>query len=103
MYVICDEVVEYYRQIKAVGAEPGSELGDRMYGMRDFVVLVPDGNQQSFGCDNERGDEVAELVSKVLSQTLRFQCSIRDPGFDPTPVCYPATPNFFRGLSFPKG
>ena len=54
-YVICDEVDEYFRQIKAAGSKPVSEPGDRIYGMRDFVVHDPDGNQLSFGCDNERG------------------------------------------------
>src|SRR5580765_3115426 len=52
-YIICDEVDEYFRKIKAAGAKPASEPGDRMYGMRDFVVCDPDGNQLSFGCDNE--------------------------------------------------
>ena len=52
-YIICDEVDEYYRKIKAAGAKPASEPGDRRYGMRDFVVHDPDGNQLSFGCDCE--------------------------------------------------
>jgi catechol 2,3-dioxygenase-like lactoylglutathione lyase family enzyme len=53
-YIICDEVDEYFRKIKAAGAKPASEPADRMYGMRDFAVRDPDGNQLSFGCDNER-------------------------------------------------
>jgi len=53
-YIICDEVDDYFRKIKATGAEPISEPGDRMYGMRDFVIHDPDGNQFSFGCDNEK-------------------------------------------------
>lgn len=52
-YIICDEVDGYFQKIKAAGARPTSEPGDRMYGMRDFVVRDPDGNQLSFGCDNE--------------------------------------------------
>ncbi len=52
-YIICDEVDEYYRQIKTAGAQPKNEPGDRMYGFRDFAVLDPDGNQLSFGCDSE--------------------------------------------------
>ncbi len=52
-YVICDEVDEYFAAIKASGAHPKSKPGDRMYGMRDFVVVDPDGNQISFGCDIE--------------------------------------------------
>jgi len=54
-YVICDEVDDYFATIKAAGAKPTSEPGDRAYGFRDFVVLDPDGNQLSFGCDLEAG------------------------------------------------
>jgi catechol 2,3-dioxygenase-like lactoylglutathione lyase family enzyme len=54
-YVICDHVDNYFASIKAAGANPKGEPADRAYGMRDFVVLDPDGNQLSFGCDNEKG------------------------------------------------
>jgi len=53
-YIICEEVDDYFAQIKAAGAKPRSEPADRMYGMRDFVIFDPDDNQLSFGCDNER-------------------------------------------------
>ena len=53
-YIICDEVDEYFIKIKAAGGKPKSEPADRMYGMRDFVIFDPDGNQLSFGCDTER-------------------------------------------------
>jgi len=53
-YIICDEVNEYFRKIKTAGAKPASEPEDRIYGMRDFVIHDPDGNQLSFGCDNEK-------------------------------------------------
>lgn len=52
-YIICDEVDDYFAKIKAAGAVPKSEPRDAMYGMRDFVIFDPDGNQLSFGCDNE--------------------------------------------------
>ena len=51
-YIICDEVDEYFRKIKAAGARPVSEPADRTYGMRDFVIHDSDGNQLSFGCDS---------------------------------------------------
>jgi len=54
VYMICDEVDEYFATVKAAGAAPMSEPADRRYGMRDFVILDPDGNQLSFGCDNEK-------------------------------------------------
>jgi catechol 2,3-dioxygenase-like lactoylglutathione lyase family enzyme len=53
-YFICDEVDEYCAKIKAAGAKPKVEPGDRMYGMRDFAILDPDGNLLSFGCDNDQ-------------------------------------------------
>jgi len=53
-YVICDEVDRYFAAIKGAGARPKTDPVDRMYGMRDFVVHDPDGNQLSFGCDIER-------------------------------------------------
>ena len=53
-YVICDEVDDYFSKVMAAGAKPKSKPTDRRYGMRDFVVFDPDGNQLSFGCDNER-------------------------------------------------
>jgi catechol 2,3-dioxygenase-like lactoylglutathione lyase family enzyme len=52
-YIICDEIDGYFEKVKAAGAVPKSEPAYRTYGMRDFVVLDPDGNQLSFGCDNE--------------------------------------------------
>jgi catechol 2,3-dioxygenase-like lactoylglutathione lyase family enzyme len=52
-YIICDEVDEYFARLKAAGVIPRNEIADRMYGMRDFVILDPDGNQLSFGCDLE--------------------------------------------------
>ena len=53
-YVICDEVEGYFGSIKAAGAKLKSEPADRMYGMRDFAVFDPDGNQLTFGCDIEQ-------------------------------------------------
>jgi uncharacterized glyoxalase superfamily protein PhnB len=53
-YIICDEVDDYFAKIKAAGAHPRTEPGNRMYGMRDFVIFDPDGNRLSFGCDNEK-------------------------------------------------
>ena len=41
-------------QRSGAGAMLRSEPGDRMYGMRDFVAPGPDGDQLSFGCDNEK-------------------------------------------------
>jgi catechol 2,3-dioxygenase-like lactoylglutathione lyase family enzyme len=55
-YVICDEVDQYFAKIKAAGAAPKREPADRVYGMRDFVILDPDGNQITFGCDNDGDD-----------------------------------------------
>ena len=58
-YVICDEVDSYYATIVGRGARPINEPGDRMYGLRDFVVLDPDGNQLTFGKDIEEAEQGA--------------------------------------------
>jgi catechol 2,3-dioxygenase-like lactoylglutathione lyase family enzyme len=52
-YIVCDEVDKYHAKIVSAGAKPKTDPGDRIYGMRDFVILDPDGNQLSFGCDIE--------------------------------------------------
>lgn len=50
-YILVPDVDSYFQQVKAAGAEFVFELGDREYGMRDFMVKDPDGNQLSFGSD----------------------------------------------------
>lgn len=57
-YVICDDVDGYFQQITAAGATPRSAPQDRRYGMRDFSVLDPDGNQLTFGCSMEHVEDV---------------------------------------------
>ena len=49
-FVFCDEVDEYFQEIKKNGAIVKVEPADQPYGMRDFVLLDPDGNQLNFGC-----------------------------------------------------
>ena len=49
-FVFCDEVDGYFREIKKKGANVKGEPADQPYGMRDFVVLDPDGNYMTFGC-----------------------------------------------------
>ena len=48
-FIFCDEVNDYFEQIKKNGAMVKVEPEDRPYGMRDFVILDPDGNHLSFG------------------------------------------------------
>lgn len=52
-YVFCDSVDEYFAAITSRGAKPITAPSDAHYGMRDFVMHDPDGNQISFGCDLE--------------------------------------------------
>ncbi|MGZ3778953.1 MAG: VOC family protein, partial [Mucilaginibacter sp.] len=49
IYVFCNEVDQYYRNIMVKGAIVSVDLEDRVYGMRDFAVLDPDGNYIAFG------------------------------------------------------
>ncbi len=43
------EVDEYYRQVAEAGATVVVSLADRTYGMRDFRLRDPAGNELSFG------------------------------------------------------
>lgn len=49
VFVIVNDVDAYYEKAKVAGAEMIFEVGDRPYGMRDFMVADPDGNRLSFG------------------------------------------------------
>ena len=48
-FVFCDEVDDYFQQIKKQGAIVKLEPADQPYGMRDFIVLDTDGNHMTFG------------------------------------------------------
>jgi uncharacterized glyoxalase superfamily protein PhnB len=56
VYVFCDEVDTYFGIIRGRGAKPATEPCNQFYGMRDFVIHDPDGNQLSFGCSLEKED-----------------------------------------------
>ncbi|MEM7627448.1 MAG: VOC family protein [Planctomycetota bacterium] len=49
VYIFCDEVDGYFADIAGRGAATDGEPRDYDYGMRDFIVRDPDGNQLSFG------------------------------------------------------
>jgi catechol 2,3-dioxygenase-like lactoylglutathione lyase family enzyme len=49
VYIFCDEVDEFYRQLIERGAKLNSQPKDYAYGMRDFVIDDPDGNRLTFG------------------------------------------------------
>ncbi len=51
VYIFCDSVDSFYESITSRGATPNSAPSDAAYGMRDFVVHDPDGNQLSFGAE----------------------------------------------------
>lgn len=56
VYVYCDEVDRYFGSIRARGASPACEPTNQFYGMRDFQLFDPDGNQLSFGCEAQSAD-----------------------------------------------
>jgi uncharacterized glyoxalase superfamily protein PhnB len=56
-FIFCDEVDDYCQEIKKNGAVIKVEPADRPYGMRDFIVLDPDGNHMTFGCEIRDADE----------------------------------------------
>ena len=55
VYIFCDEVDEFYKDITDKGTKVGGEPKDYPYGMRDFCCFDPDGNQVSFGTESKKG------------------------------------------------
>lgn len=49
VYIFCDEVDEYFSDIVSRGATIADQPKDYDYGLRDFIVRDPDGNQLTFG------------------------------------------------------
>lgn len=49
VYIFCDEVDDYFAQVKANGANIMRRPADEPFMMRDFTVLDPDGNMITFG------------------------------------------------------
>lgn len=48
-YIYCAEIDRLYARLDAAGVEFYSRISDREYGMRDFAIKDPDGNQIGFG------------------------------------------------------
>jgi len=48
-YIVVTDVDAYYAHVLAHAVPLKVEIGDRAYGMRDFAVLDPSGNDLSFG------------------------------------------------------
>jgi catechol 2,3-dioxygenase-like lactoylglutathione lyase family enzyme len=55
VYIFCDEVDDYFAEITQKGAKTDGEPKDYDYGLRDFIVRDPDGNQLSFGAPCDAG------------------------------------------------
>ena len=53
-FIFCDEVNDYFADIRKKGAIVKVEPEDRPYGMRDFTILDPDGNHLNFGSETPR-------------------------------------------------
>ncbi|MGB0910330.1 MAG: glyoxalase superfamily protein [Nitrospirales bacterium] len=51
IYIIFNEVDEIFSNLEKAGVEFFSKIDDRDYGMRDFAVKDPDGNQIGIGCE----------------------------------------------------
>ena len=49
IYIHCDEIDRLYEKFDSAGVEFYSRIDDREYGMRDFAIKDPDGNQIGFG------------------------------------------------------
>jgi len=55
LYIHCDEIDLLYEKLDAAGAEFYSRIENRPYGMRDFSIKDPDGNQIGFGAGLDQG------------------------------------------------
>ena len=53
IYIFCDEVDQYFKDVSTKGALIEISIADRVYGMRDFGVKDPDGNFLTFGKSNQ--------------------------------------------------
>jgi uncharacterized glyoxalase superfamily protein PhnB len=60
VYVQVLDIDAYYTQVTAAGAAVDVTLDDRPYGMKDFRILDPSGNELSFG-------EATELAEQATS------------------------------------
>jgi uncharacterized glyoxalase superfamily protein PhnB len=49
MYIRMVGIEAFYKQLLTAGIKPSVPLADRPYGMRDFRIVDPSGNQLSFG------------------------------------------------------
>jgi catechol 2,3-dioxygenase-like lactoylglutathione lyase family enzyme len=49
VYLFCDTVDSFYREVSDLGAVVTSPLDSHDYGMRDFQIKDPDGNLIGFG------------------------------------------------------
>jgi len=49
LYIRCDDVDRLYGQFDSAGVDFYSRIAERPYGMRDFAIRDPDGNQLGFG------------------------------------------------------
>lgn len=54
LYISFDEVDSLYQQLAAAGVDFYCPIDDRDYGMRDFSVRDPDGNQIGIGAELSR-------------------------------------------------
>lgn len=56
IYILVDDVDGLFERVSTTDAEIIFPVGDRPYGMRDFMVADPDGNKISFGSDIARSE-----------------------------------------------
>lgn len=49
MYIHMAGVERYYHELLEAGVQPAIPLAERPYGMRDFRIVDPSGNELSFG------------------------------------------------------
>ncbi len=51
IYLMCDQVDDYYAEVTSKGVESKWAPKDYPYGRRDFEIVDPDGNSLAFSCE----------------------------------------------------
>ncbi len=98
IYIFCDGVDDFYREMVGRGARVDGEPKDPSYGMRDFVVKDLDGNLLSLGAPvkNQKSAPGGRRLDGARRSPLRDQGSATRPSI--TAVFWKAMAQWKSGL-----
>ncbi|WOO41386.1 glyoxalase superfamily protein [Rubellicoccus peritrichatus] len=80
LYLFCNEVDDFYREITSKGVRVKGEPKDYPYGMRDFIAYDPDGNQLAFGAPvkDENAPAINSDSPEALLREYESQLTLQD-------------------------